>query len=191
MIESQLAQAGPGAIAIIGDSRVETALTPPSISGRTVVNAGFGSATAGLLVKIVPSMFEHTHLSCAVIAVGINNARVNPVDDEDFEICFRRLTEIVERVSDRILLTTIAPVLAAAPLGVGYFSQEKIRSNNETINRLAVARGYGLIDLAKATSDTFGDLYSDFSVDGVHFTAAGYARWNSEITRGISSALSM
>jgi lysophospholipase L1-like esterase len=187
IIRSQLAQAGQGAIIVIGDSRVEAALLPSAISGHLVVNAGIGSATVGLLYRVVPNLVKDSQFSCAIISVGINNAKVIGVA-ENFEELFEGLSESISAVSSRVILTTIAPVLKIAPLGVGYYDPTKIGACNEIIKRVARRHSYEIVDFGKMVSHSDDNLRQGFSIDGVHFTPTGYRIWSDILLQAVKSS---
>ena len=131
VISSHLAQAPEKTIAVFGDSRVEQALLPATIGDLTVVNAGIGSATAGLLAEILPSLLMGRRLAASVVSLGINNSKVVQTANDNFLESIDSICSFLEKHSDRVILTTIPPVLLSAPLGVGYFDPSKIAKNNE------------------------------------------------------------
>jgi lysophospholipase L1-like esterase len=186
IIGSHLAQAGQGAILVIGDSRVEAAFFPSTINGRPVVNAGIGSATVGLLYRVVPGLIKDFHFSCVVISVGVNNAKVREIAEEFAEL-LEGLVVSVSTTSSRVILTTIAPVLEVAPLGVGYYDPNKIEAFNGIIRRVARERNCEIVDFGSMESDLDRNLRKEFSIDGVHFTPAGYRAWVETLLQSIIS----
>ena len=181
VVAAHIAQAPERSIAFFGDSRVEQALLPAELNGLTVVNAGIGSATVGLLARILPSLLNGKKLAASVVSVGINNSKVVQTANEDFAQSLSAICRYLENHSDRVVLTTIPPALADAPLGLGYFDATKIDANNRTIQSVAQEHGLTVIDLISPMSDKTGALRVGYSIDGVHFTPDGYSSWRDAI----------
>ncbi|MFB6451662.1 SGNH/GDSL hydrolase family protein [Bradyrhizobium tunisiense] len=173
MIASHLEQGGHGAIVVIGDSRVESARLPSEVGGRPLVNAGVGGATVGLLENMVLPLISKAY--CIVVAVGVNNAKTEATVSEDFLFAFDRLCRAASDKAEKLVVATIPPVAENAPLGVGYYDPSMISTFNDEIRALAGNRQYNLSDIAALMQKDNGNLPSEFSSDGVHLTAAGYA----------------
>lgn len=189
VISSHLAQAPEKTIAVFGDSRVEQALLPATIGDLTVVNAGIGSATVGLLAKILPSLLNGKRLAVSVVSLGINNSKVDQTANDNFLESIDTICSFLEKHSDRVILTTIPPVLRSAPLGAGYFDPSKIAKNNEAIKLVATKRGLSIVDIAYEMSDENSALRIGCSIDGVHFTPDGYAVWTSILEAALSKSI--
>jgi lysophospholipase L1-like esterase len=183
MIASHLEQAGHSSVVIVGDSRVESARLPSEIDGHNVVNAGIGGATIELVERVVLPLVENAF--CIVIAAGVNNAKVQPVT-ENFEAVLSRAFDLSASKAKRVVLTTIPPVLADAPLGVGYYSPRKISELNRQIRELAQQKGCVTIDLASIMAGPDGNLKPGYSKDGVHLSADGYTVWTKSLVGGLS-----
>jgi lysophospholipase L1-like esterase len=186
VVASQIAQAPARSIVCFGDSRVEQALLPGEIERYQVINAGVGSATAGLLAEIIPGLLNDKRLSVSILSVGINDSKTTPTTSDNFGEKITRICDVLQDHFDRVILTTIPPVLSQAPLGIGYFDPIKIFVNNETIKRIAKNRGLSIIDLTAPMSDETGSLRSGYSIDGVHFTPEGYSVWSKAIASAVT-----
>lgn len=73
VIRSQLSRVEKPII-VIGDSLVESALLPPSLCGRPIINAGVGGATIGFFARYASIIADDANPSLVVLAVGINDA---------------------------------------------------------------------------------------------------------------------
>ncbi|MBT2761996.1 GDSL-type esterase/lipase family protein [Paenibacillus sp. ISL-20] len=52
---------------------------------------------------------------------------------------------------------------------------EAIRKANQAVEQLAVKHGYTFIDLNEGLTDSEGNLKKEYTIDGIHMFANGYA----------------
>ena len=167
-------------VIIFGDSIVQGAALPPNVCGFPLINAGVRGAGIGYVLRHSAQLLGSSNPKLIVLAVGINNAAREESRQVDFQ---NRYEQAVAS------LATTAPVLAATvtPIKEGYFvssfgyDPQIVSALNRTI--VATPNVKGVIDLNSPLSG------ANFTIDGVHLNAAGYALWRSAILKGIEAEL--
>src|SRR5690606_15467123 len=78
----------------------------------------------------------------------------------------------------RIYLQTLLPTNSSfGKLKNHYNKEERIKSINTALQKMAQSEGCTLIDLHTHFANDEGQLKQEYTWDGVHLTPAGYAKW--------------
>lgn len=150
-----------------------------------VYNRGIGGDTTfGVLNRLNVSLYN-LKPSKVVLMIGINDINsglmVNYIADNYSAI----LGDIKANLPDtRVLCMSVMPMNDTV-LNYGAFDLDarnaEVVALNERIRALAEDKGYTYIDLFGAVADDNGKLIGEYSVDGLHLSAAGYAVWTSVV----------
>jgi lysophospholipase L1-like esterase len=167
-------------VIIFGDSIVQGAALPSKVCGLPLVNAGVRGAGIGYFLRHSAQLLGASRPTLIVLAVGMNNAAAKESRHVDFE---NRYEQVVASLASK------APVVVATvtPIKEGYFvskfgyDPQIVPALNRTI--LAVPNTRAVIDLNAPLSG------ANFTIDGVHLNAAGYALWTGAVLRGVEAAL--
>lgn len=170
----------PNSVIIFGDSIVQGAALPSKVCGLPLVNAGVRGAGIGYFLRHSAQLLGSSRPRLIVLAVGINNAAAKENREVDFH---NRYEQVIAS------LASIAPVVVATvtPIKEGYFvssfgyEPQIVPALNRTI--LATPNVKAVVDLNAALSG------ANFTIDGVHLNAAGYALWTGAVLRGVEAAL--
>ena len=170
----------PNPVIIFGDSIVQGAALPSKVCGLPLVNAGVRGAGVGYFLRHSAQLLGSSRPKLIVLAVGMNNAAAKESRQVDFE---NRYEQVVASLASK------APVVAATvtPIKEGYFvskfgyDPQIVPALNRTI--LATPNIRTVIDLNAPLSG------ANFTIDGVHLNAAGYALWTGAVLRGVEAAL--
>ena len=169
VIRSQLSRVRKPII-VMGDSIVESALLPPLLCGRPIINAGVGGATIGFFARYASIIENDANLSLLILAVGINDAGKG-ADEKAFRLAY---AATLQSIHSPVAIGTI--VAARSPL----IDNDAVENFNRAIHELAA--GKTLIDLHSAVP---GDL----TVDGIHLNRDGYKLWTAALVSGAKRAI--
>jgi hypothetical protein len=167
-------------VIIFGDSIVQGAALPSEVCGLPLVNAGVRGAGIGYFLRHSARLLGSSQPKLIVLAVGMNNAAAKESRQVDFESRYERVVAS---------LASKAPVVVATvtPIKEGYFvskygyDPQIVPALNRTI--LSAPNIRAVIDLNAPLSG------ANFTIDGVHLNAAGYALWTGAVLRGVEAAL--
>jgi lysophospholipase L1-like esterase len=167
-------------VIIFGDSIVQGAALPSEVCGLPLVNAGVRGAGIGYFLRHSARLLGSSQPKLIVLAVGMNNAAAKESRQVDFESRYERVVAS---------LASKAPVVVATvtPIKEGYFvskygyDPQIVPALNRTI--LSAPNIRAVIDLNAPLSG------ANFTIDGVHLNADGYALWTDAVLRGVESAL--
>jgi lysophospholipase L1-like esterase len=143
----------------IGDSLTERADLPP-ICGRRAINAGIGWAGAETFETRGRALAERARPSFIVIMLGTNDV------DGDKKEFRRRMTKLLDSLKPwQTMLLPIPPI-----------------SGNENVKEFNAV-------IAELQPVKIAPLEILDTIDGVHFTAAGYVEWKTKMLGQISEAI--
>lgn len=180
-------------IVMFGDSITEY-WELPQIEGLELVNRGIaGQNSSQMLLR-----FEDDVVGLApravVILCGTNDLRCYVGDPASIaQSALARISRNVKAMTDIASYNGIAVIICTLPpvgpdLARVSRDSAAIRAANQWLKEFAHTRGYGLVDYYAALADSDGDLPPDLGDDGVHPSAAGYARMWSLLRSDIAKA---
>ncbi|MFB2554414.1 GDSL-type esterase/lipase family protein [Herbiconiux liangxiaofengii] len=164
----ELAPAG-GEIVFLGDSITEGGAWHEWFPTVRVLNRGIdGDTTDGVLARLGTAL--RSGPSAVFLLIGTNDLALKRPREQTRA----NVDEIVRLIRDEgrgpeVVLQSVMP------------RQERFRPRVEELNReyqeIASRRGARYLDLWPALADAHGALNSQFTLDGLHLTGAGYRAW--------------
>ncbi len=148
----------------------------------TIYNRGVGGFTTSQLMEVLPECIFDLEPAYLFLNIGTND--LNGPDYEE-KALLDRYDEILVRIRERLPRTRIY-LLAYYPVNPDaadnpwvrqvfiYRTNERIRSANEGVQRLAEKHGAEFLDLNAGITDEQGRLRAEFTVEGMHMYADGY-----------------
>ncbi|MDR3176644.1 MAG: GDSL-type esterase/lipase family protein [Desulfovibrio sp.] len=175
------------AVLLIGDSLVEGFYK--TYHGAGIFAAGVQGAGVRDWLGQAPALLGLLKTGRIILALGVNDSRIPAEKLPEFFRDYEALCRIAGAAAP-LSLSTILPVRRGKGRATRFgnrINPGMIRRMNEGIARIAAAEGYELIDSHRAMADAYGMLSEDLTVDGVHLTRAGYAKWEAALFPGYSA----
>ncbi len=181
-------------IVFIGDSLTQGWIeqVPAFFSGRPYVNRGI----SGQVTRQMRARFQQDVLDLApavvVILAGTNDIAANegPYDPAVTHENLVAMAAAAKAKGIRVVLASVLPALDF-PWRPGLEPATKIVALNAFLKDLATREHYGWIDYYTPLVDAKGGLSAEFSPDGVHPNAAGYAVMAPLAEKAIAAALAV
>ena len=170
---------GPVDVCAVGDSLTYHYDFAKYYEDITFANRGIsGDTTTGLLAHLKESIYD---VDCKIITllIGINNLDTMM---NDYEVI---LSNIKTNKPD---IKTF--VISLTPTRLDSHPNDLIVQRNKEIKILAEDYSFTYIDLHSQLIDSSGQLYKKYSLDGLHFSNAGYKAITSYIKPILKEALS-
>ena len=152
-------------VAFLGDSLTDGYDLAKYYPQYVTSNRGIGGETTHGLEKRLDVSLYDLKPQVAVILIGGNNL------DTMFENYERMLVDIKEHLPE-----TKVVVCSLTAMGRDWAHKNKIAAyNNVVIEKLALRYGFEFADLyAPLFNEDLGEIYSEYTNDGVHLTPLGY-----------------
>ena len=151
--------------------------------GKPYINRGIsGQTTPQMLIRFRPDVIA-LRPKVVVILSGTNDIAGNtgPMTLEDIEANLKSMAELATANGIRVVLASVLPVSDYEMRDGKPLTQtvrrppEKILALNTWLKAFAKTHGHVYLDYFSATVDLQGFLTNEFSDDGLHPNAAGYA----------------
>lgn len=199
------AEANPGptadparsALIFVGDSRIESWPTPPSLAGVHTINLGrHGETSAQLLARLDRDIIDREP-KMVVLQTGINDLKamgVFPTRSEEIsENCWVNLRRIIDRLRARdisVVVLTIFPVGDIRPLRYPIWSNETLSAVAEINGRLRELDepGVQVIDCDPILSED-GRMRGEYVVDDFHINHDAYLALSERIVPTLTEML--
>jgi lysophospholipase L1-like esterase len=169
--------AGEKRVVFMGNSITEgwKNLSPDYFSGRPYICRGIsGQTTPQMLVRFRPDVIA-LQPEVVVILAGINDIAGNtgPATLNMIEDNLASMAELAKVHEIKVILCSVLPAYDF-PWNPGVYPAEKIDSLNQWIKSYAAGNGCYYVDYYSSMVDQRKGLKAEFTLDGVHPTAAGY-----------------
>lgn len=185
------------ALIFVGDSRIASWPTGPSLVGAHIINLGrYGETTAQLLARLDTDIIGREP-RMVVLQTGINDLKAMGVfrtrASEIAENCWGNLRQIIDRLRASnipVVVLTIFPVGDLHPLRYPIWSNETLSAVadiNERLRRLDEP-GVMVFDCDPIFSDG-GRMRADFIVDDFHINPAAYQALSAQLHPFLTDAL--
>ncbi|HEY0249764.1 MAG TPA: GDSL-type esterase/lipase family protein [Gryllotalpicola sp.] len=159
--------------AFVGDSLTERGDWQALLPGETVVNLGVGGNTTTDLLGRIDEVVA-VRPAAVVLEIGTNDFAWRLPVEQVVENIETILTTLRERLPDaHVLVQSILPRQAEYA--------HVVRGVNEQLSRFAPTVSCRYLDLWPVLAGEDGGLKSEYTVDGLHLTAAGYAAWSAAL----------
>ena len=178
-------------VVFLGDSITESwASLEPDFFVNDLLDRGIsGQTTAQMLVRLRVDVLD-LHPAAVHIMAGTNDVAGNtgPTSLTDIQGNIASMVEQARAHGARVILASIPPA-AAIPWRPQLQPMPAIAAMNEWLSRYAAREHLVYVDYYRVLSDGHGGLRADFSEDGVHPNAAGYAAMRPLASTAIRQAL--
>ena len=141
---------------------------------------GVRGAGIGYFLRHSAQLLGSSRPELIVLAVGMNNAAAKESRQVDFG---NRYEQVVASLASKapIVVATVTPIKEGYFVSKFGYDPQIVPALNRTI--LAAPNIRTVIDLNAPLSG------ANFTIDGVHLSAAGYALWTGAVLRGVEAAL--
>ena len=159
-------------IVFVGDSITARSEWQEFFPDYTVLNRGIDSdVTEGVYHRL--SSVTKTNPKKVFVMIGINDIRQHIDFDESLTYYSLLMSELKTSLPDsEIYIQSILPVHSKTGI-----SNKEVANRNASIKELAEHYQLTYINIFDDMIDENYDLPTDYSVDGVHMTGAGYQVW--------------
>jgi len=144
--------------------------------GKPYVNRGIsGQTTAQMVVRFRQDVID-LHPKAVLILAGTNDVAGNtgPMTPEMTEDNWRSMADLAKANGIRVIFASITPSTDFW-WHKGLKPAEKIRTLNAWLKGYCESNGLTYLDYYSALTDEDGGMKKEFTVDGVHASAKGYA----------------
>jgi lysophospholipase L1-like esterase len=158
--------------------------------GKPYVNRGIsGQTTAQMLVRFRQDVID-LKPAVVVILAGTNDIAGNtgPSTQSMIEDNLQSMVELAKANGIGVVLSSVLPV-SEYPWRPGAQPAGKVRALNAVLRQYAQQQGLVWLDYYEAMANAQGGLDAALAKDGVHPTAAGYARMVPLAEQAIAKAL--
>jgi lysophospholipase L1-like esterase len=185
---------GERRVVFLGDSITDMWNLGTYFPGRPYINRGIGSqVTAQMLLRFQQDVVA-LHPKAVVILGGVNDVQGFMQQEMPDGIIgnVEAMADIADAHGIRVVLCSILPVNDYTPQAQDVVKErqpELLRQLNGRLRALAKARGYAYADYDAVLHDDHGLMAAAYTQDGIHPTAAGYARMAPVVDAAIARAL--
>jgi lysophospholipase L1-like esterase len=178
---------GKARVVFMGDSITEGWASAPAgfFPGKPYLGRGISGQTTPQMLLRFRSDVIALKPKAVVILGGTNDLAENsgPITLEETEGNLASMAELARANGVRVVLSSLTPVRG------GKRSPEKILALNAWLKKYAEKNGHVYLDYFAAMADEGGAMKKEYSGDGLHPNAAGYARMAPLAEAAIRAAL--
>lgn len=168
-------QVVPDNYLFLGDSLTDYFDLETYFPGQPVVNSGIaGNTTDQILASMKTRVYDYNP-SKIFLLIGTNDLR----DGKSQEAVVQNIEKIIEEIQTNrkqaeIFVESLYPVNASVSSAVGVRSNETIQNINAQLQEYCKEKNLTYIDLYAKLQDEQGNLQTQYTVDGLHLSDAGY-----------------
>jgi len=131
-----------------------------------------GDTTGGILRRL--SDFAATRPRVIYLMAGINDLKQGATDNEILWNIRQIITQLRQtQPQATVIVQSVLPTRSVVA------SRDRITQLNRQLRALSTRNGAYFLDLSAQMADAAGSLRQDFTTDGLHLNAQGYAAWQS------------
>ena len=185
---------GEQRVVFLGDSITDGWNLAEAFPGRPFVNRGIGSqVTAQMLLRFHQDVVG-LRPSAVVILAGVNDVTgfLQRETSEQIQSNYEAMADLADRHGIAMVFGSILPVHDYTEAARGVVADrrpEQLRALNDWLRLFCLERGYAFADYWAVLADPSGRLGRQYSADGIHPLAAGYARMVPVAEAAIEAAL--
>lgn len=160
----------------LGDSLTDYFDLDAAFPDYSVVNSGVAGNTTDNVLADLNNRVTIYNPSQVFVWLGTNDLRDGKTPQQTIESLQEIIDQIqAERSLAKITLISLIPVNAQVnPATVGLRFNDHIQEVNQGLQEIAKEQELDYIDLFSALKDEQGNLKSEYTVDGLHLSDAGY-----------------
>ena len=160
----------------LGDSLTDYFDLDAAFPDYSVVNSGVAGNTTDNVLADLNNRVMIYNPSQVFVWLGTNDLRDEKTPQQTIESLQEIIDQIqTERSLAKITLISLIPVNAQVnPATVGLCSNDHIQEVNQGLQEIAKEQELDYIDLFSELKDEQGNLKSEYTVDGLHLSDAGY-----------------
>jgi lysophospholipase L1-like esterase len=163
---------------MLGNSLTERGLWAEYFPGRSVVNRGIGGDCISGMTARIESITEGQPRAIFIMA-GVNDLIFSKITPEHLLRQYERLLDVIKKDSPRtrVYIQSLLPLDEAR--NTQYFTGKnaRIAAFDILLREMAERRGLVYIDI-RSGMERDGKLPAEYTIDGIHLNAAGYAVWS-------------
>lgn len=177
-----------GSIVFVGDSHTEYFALDEYFQNFPVINRGiYGDTTKGVINRLNESVLN-LNPSKIFLLIGVND--INKTGETN-EAIVENIREIIKRIRNvipdvKIYVQSLYPVNKygknSRRTHVFKLDNKRIIAINQLLESFCSSEHIVYIDMFSRLTDKNGELYEEFTIEGLHLNAAGY-RFIAEILR--------
>ncbi len=178
-------------VVLMGDSISEGwAKADPSLFGTGIVDRGISGQTTPQMVLRFYSDVIALHPRAVHIMAGINDFAGNkgPTTEQDIRNNFLAMIDLAQKNGIQVMLASILPADHMSWVAGAKPAQE-ISTFNRWLRELSVQRQLVYIDYYSAMATDSGAMRAEFSEDGLHPNARGYATMRPIFEKAVAATL--
>jgi lysophospholipase L1-like esterase len=181
-------------VVFLGDSITDGWNLAAAFPGRPYVNRGVGAqVTAQMLLRFHQDVIALKPRAVVILA-GTNDLHgfMQQETDAQIETNLEAMADLADRHNIAVVFASILPLhnyTKAAENTLKDRDPTRIAAINAWLRRFCAERGYVYADYSTALVDAKGMMTKDYSADGLHPIAAGYARMAPVAAAAIDQAL--
>ena len=168
-------QVVPDNYLFLGDSLTDYFDLETYFPGKPVVNSGIAGNTTDQILESMKTRVYDYNPSKIFLLIGTNDLR----DGKSQEAVVQNIEKIIEEIQTNrkqadIFVESLYPVNASVSSAVGIRSNETIQNINVQLKEYCKEKNLTYIDLHAKLQDEQGNLQTQYTVDGLHLSDAGY-----------------
>lgn len=181
-------------VVFLGDSITDKWDLATSFPGKPYINRGIGSqVTSQMLLRFHQDVIA-LHPKVVVILAGINDVQgfLQQERPDQTQSNWEAMADLADRHGIAVVFGALLPVnnySEAARNVVEERKPDELRALNAWLRSLCLRRGYVYADYYSALVDDRGLMARQYSTDGVHPLASGYARMAPIASAAVTAAL--
>ncbi len=150
---------------------------PEFFADNGYIGRGIGGQTSPQLLLRFRHDVINLHPAAVVINIGTNDIAQNTGEyNPDFtKACIQSMAELADYNGIKVILSSVTPAGEYPWRKEITYVAQKIDELNDWIKRYAWSKGFEYIDYNKPMRDSKGAMIKEYTTDGVHVTATGYA----------------
>lgn len=173
-------------VVFLGDSLTDGCNLATYYPTYQTANRGIGGdTTEGLKNRLAVSAYD-VHPQVIVLLIGCNDINIGT----SLDTVYANYREIIEGIRSHLPDTKIV-WCSLTPLGKGWAgNNERVVTCNQRIKSMAEQYGCTYVDLfGPLYNEETGELYAAYTVEGVHFTDAGYQVVSGAVKKALADLL--
>jgi lysophospholipase L1-like esterase len=161
----------PGRVVFLGDSITEWTAWEDWFPNLPTVNRGIGGEAIGDVLQRLPSALVAPRAISLLIGTNDLHGLGKSTDVDEIAQQMQTLVGAIQRIAPS------APLFITGVLPRSTYFRDRIIALNGHYRRITADSGATYVDMWPVLAGDRGAIRSEFTVDGLHLSIAGYAAW--------------